>query len=265
MAPPQLLETGFALGATRLEMAGLLLRQALPGLCTALLLALGRGVGDAASVLFIAGYTDSCRCRSSTTWRMVCVCKGATSARLQRSWRRQLRAVGLWKEVKDRLKASATGLSGGQQQRLCLARTLAVRPEILLCDESTASLDPLSACGIEELLAALPLHHPHGHARHRSGATPGGLRRLPVDGRADRAGTGGGVLRRPPGRVDASVPVVADRVNAAMDSENTEVRNYFYPSIYWSRAYEAAPSSPYAALSTSHVKLPRTRRTPCTG
>ena len=88
MAPPQLLETGFALGATRLEMAGLLLRQALPGLCTALLLALGRGVGDAASVLFIAGYTDSCRCRSSTTWRMACVCKGATSARLRRSWRR---------------------------------------------------------------------------------------------------------------------------------------------------------------------------------
>jgi len=52
----------------------------------------------------------------------------------------QLRAVGLWEEVKDRLKAPATGLSGGQQQRLCLARTLAVQPEILLCDESTASL-----------------------------------------------------------------------------------------------------------------------------
>lgn len=59
MAPPQLLETGFALGATRLEMAGLLLRQALPGLFTALLLAFGRGVGDAASVLFTAGYTDN--------------------------------------------------------------------------------------------------------------------------------------------------------------------------------------------------------------
>jgi phosphate transport system ATP-binding protein len=71
----------------------------------------------------------------------------------------QLRAVGLWEEVKDRLKAPATGLSGGQQQRLCLARTLAVRPEILLCDESTASLDPLSARGIEELLAALRSHY----------------------------------------------------------------------------------------------------------
>ncbi|BAM01050.1 MULTISPECIES: phosphate ABC transporter ATP-binding protein [Caldilinea] len=71
----------------------------------------------------------------------------------------QLRAVGLWEEVKDRLKAPATRLSGGQQQRLCLARTLAVRPEILLCDESTASLDPLSARGVEELLASLRNHY----------------------------------------------------------------------------------------------------------
>lgn len=71
----------------------------------------------------------------------------------------QLQAVGLWDEVKDRLKAPATGLSGGQQQRLCLARTLAVRPEILLCDESTASLDPISARGIEELLATLRTHY----------------------------------------------------------------------------------------------------------
>lgn len=66
-----------------------------------------------------------------------------------------LKAVGLWDEVRDRLKAPATGLSVGQQQRLCLARTLAVEPEILLCDESTASLDPISARGIEELLRTL--------------------------------------------------------------------------------------------------------------
>jgi phosphate transport system ATP-binding protein len=71
----------------------------------------------------------------------------------------QLQAVGLWDEVKDRLKAPATGLSGGQQQRLCLARTLAVQPEILLCDESTASLDPISARGIEELLHSLRTHY----------------------------------------------------------------------------------------------------------
>lgn len=67
----------------------------------------------------------------------------------------QLEAVGLWDEVKDRLRAPATGLSVGQQQRLCLARTLAVDPEVLLCDESTASLDPISARGIEALIRSL--------------------------------------------------------------------------------------------------------------
>jgi phosphate transport system ATP-binding protein len=66
-----------------------------------------------------------------------------------------LRAVGLWSEVSERLKAPATGLSGGQQQRLCLARAIAVEPEILLCDESTASLDPIAAQGIESLLLDL--------------------------------------------------------------------------------------------------------------
>ena len=67
----------------------------------------------------------------------------------------RLEAVGLWNEVKDRLRSPATGLSVGQQQRLCLARTLAVEPEVLLCDESTASLDPISARGIETLLHSL--------------------------------------------------------------------------------------------------------------
>ncbi len=68
---------------------------------------------------------------------------------------RQLQAVGLWDEVSDRLRTPAVGLSGGQQQRLSLARALAVAPEVLLCDESTASLDPISARGIEALLRTL--------------------------------------------------------------------------------------------------------------
>nr|WP_317167457.1 phosphate ABC transporter ATP-binding protein [Sphingobacterium sp. SGR-19] len=67
----------------------------------------------------------------------------------------QLRNVGLWDEVKDRLEGSATKLSIGQQQRLCLARGLAVKPEIILGDESTSALDPISTQTIENLLIAL--------------------------------------------------------------------------------------------------------------
>lgn len=67
----------------------------------------------------------------------------------------QLEATGLWDEVKDRLKTPATALSVGQQQRLCLARALAVEPEVLLCDESTSALDPISARAIEDLLRRL--------------------------------------------------------------------------------------------------------------
>jgi len=63
-----------------------------------------------------------------------------------------LRTAGLWEEVKDRLNAAASGLSSGQQQRLCLARALAVEPEVLLCDEATSALDPISAQRIEEQL-----------------------------------------------------------------------------------------------------------------
>jgi phosphate transport system ATP-binding protein len=68
---------------------------------------------------------------------------------------RSLRAAALWNEVQDRLRSSALGLSGGQQQRLCIARAIAVEPEVLLMDEPCSALDPIATGKIEELMADL--------------------------------------------------------------------------------------------------------------
>ena len=80
-------------------------------------------------------------------------------AKLDEIVERSLKQAAIWDELKDRLKKSALGLSGGQQQRLCIARTLAVEPEVILMDEPTSALDPISTSKIEDLATELKQHY----------------------------------------------------------------------------------------------------------
>src|SRR5204862_4848234 len=82
--------------------------------------------------------------------------QGATNkSELDAAIEESLRNAALWDEVKDRLHASALGLSGGQQQRLCIARAIAIKPEIILMDEPASALDPIATAKIEDLILEL--------------------------------------------------------------------------------------------------------------
>jgi ABC-type phosphate transport system ATPase subunit len=105
-----------------------------------------------------------------------------------------LKKAALWGEVKDKLTKSGLSLSGGQQQRLCIARGVAVKPDVLLLDEPTSALDPISTAKVEELISELKagLHDRHRDPQHAAGGALLGLHRLYVPGRA------GGVRRDRP-------------------------------------------------------------------
>ena len=114
-----------------------------------------------------------------------------------------LKRAALWDEVKDKLHQSAYSLSGGQQQRLCIARALAVDPEVLLLDEPCSALDPIATAKIEDLLFTpeRPMHAGDRHAQHAAGRARGRVYRLLPAGQVDRVRQDRDHLsRRPPAR-----------------------------------------------------------------
>ena len=131
---------------------------------------------------------------------------------------RSLRQAALWDEVKDRLHASAMALSGGQQQRLCIARTVAPAPDVILLDEPTASLDPQGTQRIEELVFELKqhVHHRHRDPQHAAGGAGVGHHDVLLSGHHGRDRRHAADLHRAAERADRSVHHRAIRMSAIM-------------------------------------------------
>ena len=141
------------------------------------------------------------------------------SADLDAVVERSLRRAALWDEVKDKLKSGGTSLSGGQQQRLCIARALAVDPEVILMDEPASALDPVATLRIEELMAELrvELHDRHRDPQHAASLTDQRPHRVLHDGHRSgrlsrRDGRDGPDLHQPQGAADRGLRVRSVRL-----------------------------------------------------
>ena len=132
-----------------------------------------------------------------------------------------LRKAALWDEVKDRQEESALGLSGGQQQRLCIARTLAVEPEVILMDEPCSALDPIATAKIEDLIDDLKKNYTvdHRDPQHAAGCPRQRLYRVHVPRRTDRVRRDPPDLREAQGGTDRTLYLGAVRMTEKFEAE----------------------------------------------